>query len=527
VVARVTNLSRSGIFVTASELPSPGTEVQCKLVLNGHRRVLRGRVAWVRGTTDDNPLRSPGAGIEFLDVTRQDDELLTRIISPPEEERVDVDVWFEGMAAPIRSRAVLAAEGLRLETKLPFLRLNSSVKVSYKARGLDEVREGTLDSVTLHPSDADGVPHLQLSVSTAAQDMARGTIEVGRRVAPVPAPTPGANTIPEAFPLGAMAGRGAPTGPMAAAGGGAGALPSDPLVAMPTLPMGTTLMPLPDPSGPSAAPGLPFPSAPPVSSRPARTPVSGVPALTGPLPMPSALALPLVPSATGSSDGDKTMRFMRPPEPQPASLPPAPITTPITQPTRRRWLGPVGVAGAALAVILVLRLGRSPSAPVAPPAPGAIAVETTSAGPGARAATPGPAAAPAPTPASAGVTIEPLPSTNTAPAVAVPVPESQRPLPGLQIEENGAETVLVLSLAGSAKGLEHYPLASPPGTAVNLPRARLKLPPGNYYPGHGFKQVWVQRKGNGAHVRFMHDPRTTTPDVQATDDEVRLVLRRR
>jgi hypothetical protein len=38
------------------------------------------------------------------------------------------------------------------------------------------VREGTLDSIMLEPSDEQGVPHLRLSISTPVLDNARGTI---------------------------------------------------------------------------------------------------------------------------------------------------------------------------------------------------------------------------------------------------------------------------------------------------------------------------------------------------------------
>ena len=48
VVARVQNLSPRGVYITGTELPAAGTEVQCRLVLAGERRTLRGRVAWVR-----------------------------------------------------------------------------------------------------------------------------------------------------------------------------------------------------------------------------------------------------------------------------------------------------------------------------------------------------------------------------------------------------------------------------------------------------------------------------------------------
>src|SRR5688572_25098555 len=97
VVARVQNLSARGMFVTATDLPAAGAEVQCRLTLGGERRTLRGRVAWVRPSSPSTPLKSPGAGIEFIDLDSQVSELLSRLVEPDDDRRQSVDVWFEGM----------------------------------------------------------------------------------------------------------------------------------------------------------------------------------------------------------------------------------------------------------------------------------------------------------------------------------------------------------------------------------------------------------------------------------------------
>jgi hypothetical protein len=165
LLGRVTNVSRGGLCVTGARLVEAGAEVRCDLVLLGEPRSLRGRVAWVRPEADE-ALRAPGAGIELLDLTEEESSVLSRIVEPKPEERLPVDVWFEGMAEPIRSTAVIDADGLRLSTKLPFLRLRSRVRLSFSQDGVKEDRFGTLDSVTLDPSDTDDVPHLELGVTT-------------------------------------------------------------------------------------------------------------------------------------------------------------------------------------------------------------------------------------------------------------------------------------------------------------------------------------------------------------------------
>jgi hypothetical protein len=177
VVARVQNLSARGMFVTANDLPAAGAEVQCRLTLGGERRTLRGRVAWVRQSSPATPLKSPGAGIEFIDLDSQVAELLTRLVEPDDDRRQSVDVWFEGMAAPIRCYAVVVGGGLRLETRLPFMRLSSAVKVAFTQESPPSTREGIVDGVSLEPSQSDGVPFLRVAVTMPPLDSARGTIE--------------------------------------------------------------------------------------------------------------------------------------------------------------------------------------------------------------------------------------------------------------------------------------------------------------------------------------------------------------
>jgi hypothetical protein len=200
VVARVQNLSPRGVYITGTELPAVGTVVQCRLVLAGERRTLRGRVAWVRPASSSAPLKLPGAGIEFLELGEEDADLLHKLVDPGDEERQPVDVWFEGMKAPIRCQAVVAGEGVRLATRLPFMRLNSPVRVAFTQPEV-MVRDGTLDSVMLEPNNVDGIPHLQVNVSMAPLESAQGTIDipvtisVARDLGPHGPITPPASTV--------------------------------------------------------------------------------------------------------------------------------------------------------------------------------------------------------------------------------------------------------------------------------------------------------------------------------------------
>ena len=182
VVARVQNLSPRGVFVTAPEIPAAGTELQCRLTLAGERRTLRGRVAWVRPASNSLPQISAGAGIEFLDLEERDEHLLSRLVQPAADAEsgevvllpselpagglapVDVDVWFEGLKAPVRCHASVGRRGLRLATRLAFMRLGSPVAVRYI--GDDRpAQAGSIESVILEPGDDEGVPRLELRVT--------------------------------------------------------------------------------------------------------------------------------------------------------------------------------------------------------------------------------------------------------------------------------------------------------------------------------------------------------------------------
>ena len=187
VIARVQNLSPRGVFVIAADIPAAGTEVQCRFTLAGQRRTLRGRVAWVRAPSLNEPPHAAGAGIEFLDLEAADQHLLGRLVEPPPEALVAVDVNFEGLASPVRCRAVVAGDGLRLVTGLPFMRLDSRVAVRFQGSS-GEHHEGTIDSVTLEPSGDGGIPQLELNVSL---DLPVGSDPFALPVVRAPAPSTG------------------------------------------------------------------------------------------------------------------------------------------------------------------------------------------------------------------------------------------------------------------------------------------------------------------------------------------------
>ena len=159
VVARASNLSESGVFVTAADPWDVGTELLCELPLE-HQRWLRvkGRVAW----SAQAPTRS-GMGIQFIDLSDQDYLQLRHTVAEGELTGQRLRVWFEGMHEPVAAQAHPTSEGFTLQTALPFLRLGSEIAF---ARGDEQgaPRRGELRAASLVVYPGDTVPRLTVQV---------------------------------------------------------------------------------------------------------------------------------------------------------------------------------------------------------------------------------------------------------------------------------------------------------------------------------------------------------------------------
>jgi hypothetical protein len=463
VIARVQNLSANGMFVTASDLPDAGTEVQCRLTLGGERRTLRGRVAWVRPASPATPLKSPGAGIEFIELDKRDSELLNRLVDPTDERRQAVDVWFEGMATPIRCQAVVVGDGLRLETRLPFMRVNSEVRVAFSQQTPAEVREGILHGVTLEPSPEDGVPFLRIGVTVPPLDSAIGTIEIAAREAlrPEDQKTPLASTMVDPAVAGAS--------PRVAFGADRERTHKISLTD-PAPPPGPMTMMSAAPAAMTTPAGRPLP-VPASGSGGARTLITGL--LLG-----AALA--------GAAMWAWTHRTQL--SPPTVSLvvaePPPSQAAPSKDPT------------------------AAPAAPAAAADPGDPSVPAAAAADPAAAEVPGPE-------------IVPLLAGETpagAEAGAAEQPD------GMALETSEGRVTFTVALEGKAAGAKEIRYGDPGGVGVTLPRARPKGGFGTFTPGAGPVRVMSRRRGSGSLVRFFYDGRAFQGKLAVESEMLRLVL---
>src|SRR4051794_22304769 len=117
---RIINLSRSGVLIESLQACAVGTDLLCEIPLPGGDRRLPGRVARLEPVTGDAVV----LGIAFAPLERPDAEMLLEVVGDPGDGAATrlVQVQFEGVREPLRSRALLTADGIRLTTALPFLR---------------------------------------------------------------------------------------------------------------------------------------------------------------------------------------------------------------------------------------------------------------------------------------------------------------------------------------------------------------------------------------------------------------------
>jgi hypothetical protein len=188
--ARSINLSRSGVLVESLQPCPVGTEVICEIPLPGGRRQLRGRVARLQRISP----AAVGLAIAFTALDEPDQELLSEAVGQDDGRSRIVQVRFEGMAEPMRSRARLTDGGLRLSTALPFLRLRSPVEVTFVSGDSKVQSRGLVQQVELGEFAADGTPRLAVSVAFAAEPQVQPGTPVA--VAPVAESPPTAPALP-------------------------------------------------------------------------------------------------------------------------------------------------------------------------------------------------------------------------------------------------------------------------------------------------------------------------------------------
>jgi Tfp pilus assembly protein PilZ len=493
VVARVQNLSTSGVFVTAAQVPPAGTDVLCRMLVAGERCTLKGKVAWVRPPALGTRTTGAGAGIGFVDLSARHAELLERLLEPAlngngvdPADRVAAELWFDGVPTPIQSQALVNDDSLTIATKLPFLKLSSPIRLTFVRRGVEEVRKGTIEAVTLEPSTDDGVPRLHLVVQTPPLASAKGTIEV--RDVDIAAVLNAQNLV-QKEPRTVI----------------------DAAAVSPSVPPANEVTIGVAPGSASTYVDLPT-----------------VPEPTPPLEVASegpAISAPHVP------EHDRTQRVQWADQPdqivpvQNAAL----VAVAAAQARKRemtwRW------AVAACSVVLVAAAGgyAASRAPAPPPASASARAALEIERMPEAAIVPAPVAltTTAEAPAPSGPVIKPLPSpAPERPAATIEPNAPGYDSAGFAVGREVDNPWMTVALVGSAKGMMYYRLNDPPGVVVNLPRAYPRSTAGvhNNLPG-AFRRMVIQRKGPGSVLRIYQRDADQVPQVLGERDGLRVTLK--
>jgi len=160
VMADIMDLSASGLRVRSSDSIKVNSEILCDIPIDKDRLALKGRIVWC----DKGDHLDAGMGIEFVDLSTNDEAKLSHLVNARIRKHNSVKVWFEGMKTPVLAEAESIPDGIRLYTSLPFLRLNSPVGFKFYYDRFGKPVRGNVKRVTLNSSSTDPVPRLLIDL---------------------------------------------------------------------------------------------------------------------------------------------------------------------------------------------------------------------------------------------------------------------------------------------------------------------------------------------------------------------------
>ncbi len=158
---RALNLSRSGMFVAASQVFDRGTSLTLAFSLPDAQPVSV-RASVVRRLELDTPSERAGMALRFEELEPLSAARIGRFVSertrPASGETVKLKLGDLGY--PIKARTHSAWDNvLSVDAELPFLRLGSSVSLP-QAQGFN----GAIRWVSVHVAPEDGVPRLNIGI---------------------------------------------------------------------------------------------------------------------------------------------------------------------------------------------------------------------------------------------------------------------------------------------------------------------------------------------------------------------------
>ncbi len=165
------NVSEGGIFVDTDEYLLIGAPIVCNVPFGRDEEAmqLRGRVAWMRSKSSAGPNRPSGVGIEFVDLSDDQSEMLSEIVGGNEELCHQLSLKLQGLQSPVRGEAFLTPNGVLFRSKLPFLALDSHVEFAFEDE--DDVYDGRIVGLEVVSDPASPIPRLQVEVRVDADEM--------------------------------------------------------------------------------------------------------------------------------------------------------------------------------------------------------------------------------------------------------------------------------------------------------------------------------------------------------------------
>ncbi len=156
VHARARNVSEGGMFVSAQTAIAVGSELSCELMIDGARRSMRARVAWVRQQSSLDPA---ALGLEFCDVA--DAAALHSLVKAENPHGQRSRVWFDGVSDSIVGDTQLFECGAVLRAALPFLEVGRAIRLEV-GQADRQVRTGRIASIALASDPDTHVPYLRV-----------------------------------------------------------------------------------------------------------------------------------------------------------------------------------------------------------------------------------------------------------------------------------------------------------------------------------------------------------------------------
>jgi hypothetical protein len=404
-----------------------------------------------------------------------------------------VEVKFAGLPQPVRARARVGRDGMVLATRLPFMAIGSQVSVSFDVPVAGrQSRRGTIESVAVEPSRDGKVPRILIRLSTPDARSESGTLVVPESFAPPDVRTRLPGMTPQSMQI---------------------VLPTEVFLSAPLEVTPVVTPREPGPALPEAGPQDTEPN--PLGVReetegdltdiPVFTPARARPLVNGPSPV-----------------SEPTMRVTFPP-------PPPGLLAPVGA-RRKRGILLAGIA-AVLVVAGVLLAKSGADAPDANSSAGTDARHT--AAPLRESdngivsnADPHNANAESPARAASGIEIRSLPPTaaQTPPPAPSPPQASEWPFTFIAGERTSE---VVVPLSGSTTEARSYAVTNPAGAAAMFPLARVPGRAGRFVvDAGGVRQVWVESRDEGVHVRLLLQGKRPLPTVHINADGVRFVVTR-